>query len=208
MTAPVRVLPYGPRAVLIELGTLQDVMAAVAVLRAQPPAGTIDVVPTARTILVTTAGNADLRHVARVLDDVDLADGAGAAEAVEDVVVVRVRYDGIDLTDVAARAGCGVDDIVTLHSSPLYSVAFCGFMPGFSYLVGLHPQLHLPRLATPRSKVPAGAVAIASEFTAVYPAASPGGWHLLGTTDAVMWDESRDIPALLPPGTRVRFEPA
>jgi KipI family sensor histidine kinase inhibitor len=84
--------------------------------------------------------------------------------------------------------------------------AFCGFMAGFGYLVGLDERLVLPRRATPRTRVPAGSVAIASTFTAVYPTESPGGWHLLGTTAAVMWDDHRAQPALLPPGTRVRFE--
>ena len=87
-------------------------------------------------------------------------------------------------------------------------MAFCGFVPGFAYLVGLDPRLHLPRRDTPRTRVPAGSVAIANEFTAVYPTEGPGGWHLLGTTDAVMWDDDRAVAALLPPGTRVRFRAA
>jgi KipI family sensor histidine kinase inhibitor len=117
-----------------------------------------------------------------------------------------VRYDGADLGAVAAATGLAVDDVIARHTSASYTVAFCGFMPGFSYLVGVDARLQLPRRATPRTAVPGGAVAIASEFTAIYPSASPGGWHLLGITDAVLWDESREVPALLPPGTRVRFE--
>ena len=196
-------LPYGPGAVLVEYETLEEVMAAAAALRAQPPAGVVDVVPAARTILVTTMGPVD--EIAQLLESVGV-DSVDRRDATEEVVIA-VRYDGIDLADVAARTGLAVDDVVTLHSAARYTVAFCGFMPGFAYIVGLDPQLHLPRRATPRTSVPLGAVAIASEFTAVYPSASPGGWHLLGSTDSVMWDESRAVPALLPPGTRVRFEP-
>jgi KipI family sensor histidine kinase inhibitor len=87
-------------------------------------------------------------------------------------------------------------------------VGFCGFAPGFAYLTGLDPALHLPRLATPRTAVPAGAVGIAGEFSGVYPRSSPGGWRLLGTTSAVVWDPQREPPALLVPGTRVRFRPS
>jgi KipI family sensor histidine kinase inhibitor len=95
---------------------------------------------------------------------------------------------------------------VALHCSAEYSVAFCGFMPGFAYLLGLPTELHLPRRSTPRTRVPAGSVAIAAEFSSVYPSASPGGWHLLGTTDLVLWDESLAAPAVLVPGMRMRFE--
>ena len=93
------------------------------------------------------------------------------------------------------------------HSECTYTVAFCGFMPGFAYMVGLPPELHLPRRDTPRTRVPAGAVAIAAEFAGVYPRESPGGWHLLGRTDATLWDETGSVPALLAPGTTVRFRP-
>ncbi|MDO9175148.1 MAG: carboxyltransferase domain-containing protein, partial [Actinomycetota bacterium] len=113
--------------------------------------------------------------------------------------------DGDDLHDVAARCGLTPSEVVTLHTSIEYTVAFCGFMPGFAYLVGLPSVLHLPRHATPRTRVPAGSVAIAAEFTGVYPRESPGGWHLLGRTDAALWDDLRTPPALLPPGARVRF---
>jgi KipI family sensor histidine kinase inhibitor len=107
---------------------------------------------------------------------------------------------------VAVRTGRSEDEVVALHSSAEYRVGFCGFMPGFGYLLGLPPELQLPRRSTPRTRVPAGSVAMAAEFSAVYPSASPGGWHLLGTTDLMLWDESRHVPALLVPGTRVRFE--
>jgi len=203
MSGAVRVLPYGPRAVLAEYGSLADVMAAAAALRRMAPADVVDIVPAASTILVTTAG--DVADAAQLLMSLDAV--AGATDASAATIVVPVRYDGVDLDDVARRVGLTVDDVVTTHAAVTYTVAFCGFMPGFSYLVGLDPRLHLPRRETPRTKVPRGAVAIASEYSAVYPDPSPGGWHLLGTTDAVMWDEAREVPARLPPGARVRFEP-
>lgn len=197
-----RVLPSGPRAVLIEFDSLDEVMAAAAAVRALSLPGIIDVVPAARTVLVCHAG-IDLAPV------IDAAAGAPAVASDDGpLVTIAVRYDGIDLAAVAAACGLSADEVVALHGSVDLRAAFCGFLPGFAYLVGLPSQLHLPRLATPRPQVPAGAVAIAGEFASVYPSASPGGWHLLGTTETVMWDDRRDPPALLAPGARVRFVPA
>ena len=122
------------------------------------------------------------------------------------MVVIPVRYDGPDLDSVAEVIGRTVDDVISLHSTASYEVAFCGFAPGFGYLRGVDPELQLPRRSTPRTRVPAGSVAIASEFSAVYPSESPGGWHLLGTTALVMFDPRRQPPALLAPGTIVRFD--
>jgi KipI family sensor histidine kinase inhibitor len=121
-------------------------------------------------------------------------------------VTLPVRYDGADLDAVAAASSLTASEVVRRHSSATYVAAFCGFAPGFAYLTGLDPALHLPRRSTPRTRVPAGAVAIAGDYTAVYPHPSPGGWHLLGHTDAPVWDVERPRPNLLVPGTRVRFE--
>jgi len=98
-----------------------------------------------------------------------------------------------------------VAEVIVRHSTVVYTAAFFGFAPGFSYLAGLDSRLHLPRRATPRPRIQAGSVAIAADFTSVYPTDSPGGWHLLGHTDAVLWDVARSEPALLAPGCRVRF---
>ena len=114
-------------------------------------------------------------------------------------------YDGDDLDAVAAELGLAVDDVIARHVAGTYVADFCGFAPGFAYLSGLDPTLRLPRRATPRTSVPAGSVAIAGPYTAVYPTASPGGWHLLGHTDIELFDPSVDPPALLAPGTRVTF---
>jgi 5-oxoprolinase (ATP-hydrolysing) subunit B len=197
---PTRVLPYGPRALLAEYETLDDVMAVAAALRVDRPDGVVEIVPAARTVLVVWDG--DVRD-----EEVFTAERSRVhASPVERTV--RVRYDGADLADVAHACGLTVHEVVALHSGATYTAAFCGFMPGFAYLVGLPDALHLPRRSTPRTRVPTGSVAIASEYSAVYPSESPGGWHLLGTTDAVMWDEARREPALIPPGAVVRFEPA
>lgn len=174
-------------------------------LRALGAHGVVDVVPAAETVLVTCVDRAALLALGDVLGDVvplaTRADGGG-------VVTIPVRYDGADLADVAAAAGLTTTEVVELHSSAAYVAAFCGFSPGFAYLRGLPAALQLPRRSTPRTVVPAGSVAIASEYAAVYPRASPGGWHLLGTTDVVMFDPSVDPPAVIQPGTRVRFTPA
>lgn len=192
-----KLLPCGPRAVLAEFDSLAEVMVASAQWRAAPPAGALDIVAAARTVLVVHDGS---------LDPAQLAFDEGAHPALHvNSVLLDVHYDGPDLHDVANRCGIGVDDVVRLHTAGEYTVAFCGFMPGFAYMVGLPTALQLPRLPTPRTRVPAGSVAIAAEFAGVYPRESPGGWHLLGRTDAELWSEHREPAALLAPGTRVRF---
>jgi KipI family sensor histidine kinase inhibitor len=106
---------------------------------------------------------------------------------------------------VARDAGLSEEDVVGLHTSAVYTVAFTGFAPGFGYLTGLPTALRQPRLDSPRTRVPAGAVGVAGEFTGVYPRESPGGWRLLGQTSATLFDPATDPPALLAPGDRVRF---
>lgn len=194
-----RLLPYGPRAVLAELDGLDEVMATASAWRAARLPGVVDVVPAARTVLVVHDGTLDVRLLARPR--------AAAAAVVGDSVIIDVVYDGVDLPAVATATGLTVEEVIAAHSGASYTVAFCGFMPGFGYLVGLPAVLQLPRRPTPRARVDAGSVAIAAEFTGVYPRSSPGGWHLLGHSEAVLWDEQREPPALLAPGTSVRFRP-
>jgi KipI family sensor histidine kinase inhibitor len=161
------------------------------------------VIPGARTVLLEydptqTSFDALAEAVSEL--DVQPEPATGGAE-----VAIAVRYDGPDLAAVADEIGCSVADLIRRHSGARYRVAFCGFAPGFAYLSGLDPLLHVPRLAEPRTTVPAGSVAIAGEFTAVYPRRSPGGWRLLGTSSTRLWQLDRDPPALLTPGTAVRF---
>jgi KipI family sensor histidine kinase inhibitor len=121
---------------------------------------------------------------------------------------IPVTYDGPDLEDVATDLGLSVEDVISLHLARTYSVDLIGFVPGWAYLSELDPALHLPRRAQPRPRVPAGSVAIAGNQTGVYPLVTPGGWHIIGHTDAVMFDPAREPPAMLRAGDSVRFERA
>lgn len=161
-----------------------------------------DVVPAATTVLVD--GVDDHAALAALLDDWRPGEAAVAGELVE----VAVRYDGPDLADVAARWGMTEEEAVARHTSIEFASRFCGFAPGFAYLSGLPDDLAVPRLDTPRTSVPVGSVGLAGSWCGVYPTASPGGWRLLGHTDAELWDATREPPALLAPGNRVRFVPA
>jgi KipI family sensor histidine kinase inhibitor len=198
----VRVLPYGDRALLVEVDGLDAVDAIRRALEAAPLPGQCEVVPAARTVLVvldrppTDLDTAALRRLP-VTD-------AGPAEAAP-LVTVPVVFDGPDLADVARFSGGSVPDVVAALSGVDFTVAFSGFAPGFGYLTGLPEELHVPRRGTPRTRVPAGSVALAGPYAGIYPRSSPGGWQLVGRTDAVLFDVDRDPPALLVPGARVRF---
>ena len=123
-------------------------------------------------------------------------------------VTIRVRYDGPDLDEVAWLTGLTPDEVVEAHTGTAWRAAFGGFAPGFVYLTGGDPRLRVPRRASPRTAVPPGAVGLADEFSGVYPRESPGGWQLIGRTDARLWDAAADPPALIVPGALVRFEAA
>jgi KipI family sensor histidine kinase inhibitor len=125
-----------------------------------------------------------------------------------EIVGIAVRYDGEDLESLARMTGLSADDIAELHAGATYVVSFVGFQPGFGYLEGLDARLCVPRRAEPRARVPAGSVAIANGYSAIYPLDSPGGWHLIGSTDARLFDPQREPFALLEPGDRVRFRRA
>jgi len=198
-----RWLRYGPDAVLIECESLAQMSAVrAAVVSAELP-DLAEVVPGARTVLVAARpGSRALDRVRELLEHADLTAGNGGEPR---EITLDVRYDGADLDLVARTAGVSVDEVVALHTGATYTVAFTGFAPGFGYLTGLPEPLRQSRLDTPRTRVPAGSVAIAGEFTGVYPRSSPGGWRLLGHTDAVLFDSRAQRPALLAPGDRVRF---
>ena len=195
-----RVRRCGETALLIET---EDVLGWYAALTARPLPGVVDLVPAASTVLVRWESTVDFEAVVSRLSDVT---PLSPEEVSGEPVTIPVRYDGEDLADVAKATGLSEDEVVTVHTGPEYTVAFTGFAPGFGYLTGLDERLRLPRRDTPRTRVPAGAVAVAGEFTGVYPRPSPGGWHLLGSTTASLWDSTREPPALLRPGMRVRFE--
>jgi len=204
----VRVLPCGSDAVLIEVDTAEQVQHLHSALHGAPPAGVTELVPAARTVLVRyDPRTTDPHRLRTALTALAAQPRTATTTAVEATGTVRipVRYDGPDLADVAARTGLTERQVVERHTAAHYRVAFCGFAPGFAYLTGLDPQLRLPRRTEPRTRVPAGTVAVADEYTGIYPSPSPGGWHLLGTTTLTLWDPTADPPTRLRPGTAVRF---
>ncbi|MEU8530546.1 MULTISPECIES: 5-oxoprolinase subunit B family protein [Streptomyces] len=202
-----RTRPVGDHALLVELDDGAQVRALHTELLRRRAAGALpavrEIVPAARTVLLD--GLAETRRLAAELPGWDLAE---LPERAADPVVVPVRYDGPDLAEVAALWGVSPEAAVRIHSAAEFTVAFCGFAPGFGYLTGLGARYEVPRRATPRTAVPAGAVALAGPYTGVYPRSSPGGWQLIGSTDAVLWDTAREPAALLSPGTPVRFTAA
>ncbi len=204
MSRPVAQLrPYGDTGVLVELDGLDAVLAFAAAVSADPPAGVVDIVPAARTVLVRLdPSRTDVGAVARVLRCLEPPPPPPRAAG---VVEIPVHYDGADLAAVGVLTGLGADGVVAAHTASYWTVAFVGFTPGFGYCTGGHAQLRVPRRDTPRTRVPAGSVGLAGEFTAAYPRDSPGGWQLVGRTDVCMWDLDRDPPALLRPGVQVRF---
>jgi KipI family sensor histidine kinase inhibitor len=198
-----RVLRCGTRAALVELDDLDQVLGLHAALRRHPPEGVTELVPAACTLLLRY-DPARTDH-ARLTAALAALPHRGTRRSPGEAVVIPVRYDGADLAEVARRSGLTVPEVVALHTAPTYRVAFCGFAPGFAYLTGLPPALRMPRRSTPRTRVPAGSVALGGEFTAVYPRQSPGGWQLLGRTDLPLWQPAADPPARLAPGAAVRF---
>jgi allophanate hydrolase subunit 1 len=201
------VRPMGPHAVLLELpdGTPDSATSALlAGVMERHHAGLLgpvaEIVPAARTVLLD--GLADPAATAALLRDLPLdalPPDAGP------LVTVPTVYDGEDLAAVAEYWGMSPAEAVELHTTTEFRVAFCGFAPGFAYLTGLPAERAVPRLASPRTRVPAGSVALAGPYTGVYPTASPGGWQLVGRTALSLWDPGRNPPAVLTPGTRVRF---
>lgn len=198
-----RFLPVNRNAVLVELEDLPQTLALLASLRAEPIAGIEELVPAARTLLIT------FRPAAIAADELAQQVGARSLDASEARserrIEIPVRYDGEDLAEVAGLLGITPEEVVRRHTGSDYTVAFTGFAPGFAYLSGGDPSLNVPRRKVPRTRIPAGAVGLAGSFSGVYPQASPGGWQILGITDAPMWDLSRETPALLQPGDAVRF---
>jgi KipI family sensor histidine kinase inhibitor len=194
-----RILPSGDRALLVELDDLDEVLGYYTALTADPPADVVDVVPAARTVLVTTSGSLDV--LSRALRAVTPAAGARSSG---DLIEIPVVYDGEDLADVAGLLGCTTAEVVARHTGDEWTVAFCGFAPGFGYLTSAG-SWDIPRRESPRTKVPTGAVALAGEFSGVYPRESPGGWQLIGRTSVRIFDSAREPAALFHPGRRVRF---
>lgn len=205
-TAQLRsIRPVGDRALLVDCSSLDEVMALHHGLAERPDA-VVDVVPGARTILVTVSRPGDVAAVRRWLTDAAPVPLSAADDAPP--VPIDVQYDGTDLSEVARHTGLSEREVIACHTESTWRVAFGGFAPGFAYLVTDHERLAVPRRETPRTAVPTGSVGLAGAFSGVYPRSSPGGWQLIGRTDADLWNVEREHPALLEPGARVIFREA
>ena len=198
-----RFLPVSLTTILVELTDLDETLALFASLQASPIDSITEMVPAARTLMIRfRPERASASELAARIQTRDLS---AKIEPSEHVVEIPVRYDGEDLNDVAELTGLSVEEVIRRHTESEFTVAFCGFAPGFGYLVGGDPALIVPRRKSPRTRIPAGSVALAGAFSGVYPQASPGGWQIIGTTPVKMWDIDREPGALFQPGYRVRF---
>ncbi|TBY58865.1 5-oxoprolinase/urea amidolyase family protein [Rhizobium leguminosarum bv. viciae] len=203
MAKKIRFLNAGTRSLLVELAGLDETLTLLDVLLAQQPQGVTDIIPAARTVMVEFDPAIISRQVlARLISKLDLS-----SQAVRhgNTFEIPVLYDGEDLEDVAILLGCTTAEVIRRHTSATFTVAFTGFAPGFAYMTCDDLSFDIPRRSSPRIKIPAGSVALAGKFGGIYPSDSPGGWQLIGRTPLQMWDLSRERPAFLAPGDRVRF---
>jgi KipI family sensor histidine kinase inhibitor len=211
---PLRAHPLGDSAISIVFGAerstklLERVHAAARSLQAAAIPHVEDVVPAylALTVFYDSLHTSYDEISATLLTACDRAKDSNTEPARSREHRIPVRYDGVDLGAVAASTGLSVEDVIARHSGRTYTVDLLGFVPGFAYLSELDASLQLPRRAQPRPRVAAGSVGIAAAQTAVYPLDTPGGWHIIGSTETVMFDPARDQPALFAPGDTVRFE--
>jgi KipI family sensor histidine kinase inhibitor len=195
----------GERAVLAETASLTDVMALAAALAASRPDGIVDVVPAARTVLVVFDPGGIAPSAVRAWVRAAAGQDATGSAPPGPVVELPIRYDGPDVAETAELLGMTASELVDRHRAAEWTVAFTGFAPGFAYLVSGDWPFDVPRLASPRTRVPAGSVGLAGAFSGAYPRETPGGWRLIGATDAPLFDPHAEAPALLSPGARVRF---
>jgi KipI family sensor histidine kinase inhibitor len=210
LVAAATVRDYGDHALLLEFDSIGDVMAWTAALRQAALPGVLDIVPASRTLLVKLDGPRNRRVARQRLTTLRVGPGAAAAAAPHGRVdaLIDVVYDGADLAEVAELSGLTTAQVINAHTETPWRVGFGGFAPGFAYLLGGDPRLQVPVRSGERAAVPAGAVALAGEFSGIYPRRSPSRWQVIGHTDAVMWDIDRPDPALLTPGMWIRFRAA
>lgn len=201
---------YGDSALLLEFDSTTDVLAWTAALHSAALPGVVDIVPASHTVLVKVAAPRYQAGIRRRLASLDVDTDAVQTSAPDGPadVVIDVVYDGPDLTEVAERTGLSVAQVINAHTARPWLVGFGGSTPGFAYLLGGDPRLQVPRRAELRAAVPAGSVALAGRFSGIYPRQWPGGWQVIGHTDAVLWDLDRPDPALLRPGLSVQFRAA
>lgn len=196
--------PVGERALLAELDSPDDVLALQEHLSGNPVPGQVEVISAAETVLITCSTPDAARRIRKQLLTLDFPPRKSSES---EFIRIEVVYDGEDLRAVADRCGQSPEALVNIHSSQTWTAAFTGFSPGLAYLVGENNLLEVPRRSSPRTAVPAGAVAVAGHYSTVYPRQSPGGWQIIGHTQATMWDLGRDKPALITPGAVVTFQP-
>ena len=198
-----RLLDYGERALLVQadpadVGRLQVALAGLP---------DVEVVTAASSLLLRPAAGGALAGLRTAVAEIIARPLPPAPTARASTLrMLSVVYDGPDLAAVGELTGLGVEGVVAAHTGTPWRVAFSGFAPGFAYLADGDPRLVVPRRAEPRTSVPTGSVGLAGEFSGIYPRSSPGGWQLIGRTDTVLWDAGRTPPALLVPGTWVRFQ--
>ncbi|HHR6129115.1 TPA: 5-oxoprolinase/urea amidolyase family protein [Providencia alcalifaciens] len=198
-----RFLPVNLSAFMVELPSLEQTMALTDSLTHRPINGIEEITPAARTVLVRY--NPAIEHVNAIVQQISLRNIEGGEAKTGKLVTIPVHYTGEDLPEVAEYLGVSIEEVIRRHTQSEYLVAFSGFAPGFGYMVSKQAQLQVPRRQSPRVRIPAGSVALAGEFSSVYPQASPGGWQLIGQTDLSVWDINRPEPALLQAGYRVQF---
>ncbi|GAB98025.1 KipI family sensor histidine kinase inhibitor [Kineosphaera limosa] len=197
-----RILPCGNLAFLVELDDLEEVFALHALLTADPQPGQVDVVAAARTVLVRAASAGATQRLAQHVRALQITQ---TVERDSSLVEIDVLYDGEDLPEVAQLLGMSEEAVIEAHTGQIWTAAFGGFAPGFTYCVGENNTLDVPRRDTPRTSLPARSVGLAGHFSAVYPRKSPGGWQLIGRAAQVMWDATADKPAYVAPGNRVQY---
>ncbi|WP_217999988.1 5-oxoprolinase subunit B family protein [Janibacter anophelis] len=196
-------MPCADSGLLVELSDMDEVLALYAHLEEDLPDGVVDMIPAATTLLLTIDRSVtDVESLARQVRSIEIGTHHRATTGEIEVPVV---YDGEDLAEVARLTGLDERAVIEAHTGTPWTVAFCGFAPGFGYMVGGDERLQVPRRDNPRTRVPRGSVAIAGEFASIYPRESPGGWQLIGRTALEVWDIDREPPALLVPGTVVRY---
>ncbi len=196
-----RLLDYGPSGLLVECADLDDALALRALLEEQPLPEVEETVPGARTLLLRLRAALSPDQRERLCTLEVPASAVGGQQLVE----IEVDYSGEDLQEVAELTGLSAQGVVEAHTGQVWTVAFCGFAPGFAYLHGEHDRLRVPRRSSPRTRVPPGSVGLADQWSGIYPREGPGGWQLIGRTDQTLWDLSQSPPALLQPGVQVRF---
>lgn len=201
-----RILSAGDRSLLVQVDDLQATLAVAALLQRARLPEIEDLIPAAETVLVRVKPGTDIREI-----NTRITDLLGGTQVDTDrtstghPLLIPVKYDGPDLADVAGATGLSVAEVIAAHTGTTWRAAFVGFAPGFAYLAGGDARLQVSRRAESRTTVPAGSVALAGEYSAVYPRRSPGGWQLIGTTTATLWDVDAEPPAAIQPGSWVRF---